>query len=124
MATILDPFHRCTLEFEGHRGNGVLYDLLPTMDYLLEHLESTLKSYTAEECSEHLLTSINLAWSKLDKYYSLTEDNIVLYAAVALHPSMKFDYFEAAWPEHPTWIENAKVKVEQLWESRYITIYF
>ena len=88
---ILEPFHRCTLELEGHRGNGALYDMLPTIDYLLEHLESS-KSLFATSASLHLMSSIELAWSKLNKYYALTEANTVLYAAVALHPSMKFDY--------------------------------
>ena len=39
IATILEPFYRCTLELEGHRGNGALYDMLPIMDFLLNHLE-------------------------------------------------------------------------------------
>lgn len=117
IATILEPFHRCTLELEGHRGNGVLYDLLPTMDYLLVHLESTLQLYKARKCSPHLLSSITLAWRKLEKYYRLTDENIVLYAAVVLHPSMKFDYFETSWAEHPAWITSAKAKVQQSWET-------
>jgi len=44
--TLLEPFHRCTIELEGHRGNGALYYLLSTMDYLLEHLETAKHSYT------------------------------------------------------------------------------
>ena len=87
------------------------------MDYLLEHLESALHLHTASDATSHILISINLAWGKLNKYYSLTETNLVLYAAVALHPSMKFDYFETTWQEHPAWIENAKAKVQELWES-------
>ena len=34
---LLELFHQCTLELEGHQGNSALYNLLPTMDYLLEH---------------------------------------------------------------------------------------
>ena len=45
IVTILEPFYHCTLELEGHRNNGVLYDLLPTMDTLLEHLETAKHSY-------------------------------------------------------------------------------
>ena len=120
IVNVLEPFHRCSLELEGHRGNGALYDLLPTMDYLLDHLESTKSIYTpaaAGSGSRHLSYSIGLAWEKLNKYYTLTENNTALYAAVALHPSMKFDYFDINWVEHSDWIKDAKVKVKHLWES-------
>ena len=52
---ILESFHRCTLELEGHRGNGALYDMLPTIDYLLEHLESA-KLLFATSGSLHLMS--------------------------------------------------------------------
>ena len=120
MANILEPFHRCTLELEGHQGNGALYDLLPTMDYLLEHLETskTLYSTPTSSLSSYLPMSIDLAWNKLNKYYALMDENTILYAAVALHPSMKFDYFDINWPEHPDWIQNARMRVKKLWETK------
>jgi len=90
---------------EGHHRNGALYDLLPAMDFLLEHLESAKSLYSGS--SAHLVSSIELTWTKLNKYYSLTESNTVLYTAIALHPSMKFNYFNISWPEHLEWIENA-----------------
>ena len=91
------------------------------MDRLLDHLEEVKKQYLASNpMSEHLFTAINLAWMKLNKYYALTDNNAVLYAAIALHPGMKFDYFEANWSEHPLWITNAKDKVRALWTSRYL----
>lgn len=52
---ILEPFHRCTFELEGHRENGALYDMLPTIDYLLEHLELA-KSLFAASGSLHLIS--------------------------------------------------------------------
>ena len=45
MDNILEPFHRCTLELELHRGNGALYDLLPAIDNLLKHLETAKKNH-------------------------------------------------------------------------------
>ena len=36
---ILEPFHQLTLDLQGHRENGVLYDIFPAMDSLLSHLE-------------------------------------------------------------------------------------
>lgn len=95
-----------TLTLEGHRGHGALWDILPAMDGLLDHVETCQTLYTAS--SPHLVAYIQLAWTKLNKYYSLTEFNPVLYAAVALHPAIKFDYFTIAWAEHPDWIESAQ----------------
>lgn len=87
------------------------------MDELLEHLEKAKREH--QESSRFLTTSIALAWEKLDKYYSLTDTNPVLYAAVALHPGLKYDYFKYAWAEHQDWIDNAKNAVQILWESQY-----
>jgi len=33
-------------------------------------------------------------------YYTLTDKNTILYVAVALHPDMKFEYFDNG-TEHP-----------------------
>jgi len=41
-----------------------------------------------------LITSINLDWTKLNKYYTLTDKNTIFYVAVTLHPGMKLEYFE------------------------------
>ena len=87
------------------------------MDELLEHLE--IAKGLHHDLSRHLSRSVMLGWEKLDKYYSLTDTNPVLYAAVALHPSLKFEYFKYAWKEHPNWIANAKKEVQNLWESQY-----
>ena len=97
----VEPFHHCTLELKGHKGNGALYDLLPIMDYLLEHLETVKHHYTASNSTPHLISSIQLPWEKLNKYYTLTDSNTAVYAAVALYSGMKFEYFEINWAEHP-----------------------
>lgn len=100
----------CTLELEGHRGNYALYDLLPTMDSLLEHLEATKANHTAANSTPHLINSTLLAWQKLDKHFAYI-------CAVALHPSMKFAYFAINWAEHSVWIESARVKETLRWET-------
>jgi len=115
---ILEPFHRLTLELEGRRQNGALWEVFPAMDELLNHLETCKTTYEMTG-SVHLTTSIKLAWTKLDKYYSLTEFNPVLYAAIALHPSMKMDYFNIAWDAHPAWIESAHSIIRTLWLVEY-----
>jgi len=53
---------------------------------------------------------INLAWTKLSRYYTLTNKNM----AVAPCPSMKFEYFEVNWAEHLAWTASAKGEVRAL----------
>ena len=116
IVTILEPFHRLTLTLEGHRTNGALYDLIPCMDTVLDHLEDASRKFIHSNfASKHLTMSIKLAWDKLNKYYSLIDNNVVLYASVALHPGIKLEYFELNWEEHPEWVSDVKEKVYNLW---------
>jgi len=38
---------------------------------------------------------------------------------VALHPNIKFNYFQEEWKERPEWIVSAEVIVQTVWESSY-----
>ena len=120
MINVLEPFHSCTLLLEGFRGNGALYDMLPTMDTLLEHLETakTMCLNSDPDDTSPFFLSIVAAWGKINKYYSMTASNAVLYAAVALHSGIKFDYFDINWAEHADWIKEARKKVEELWQTK------
>src|SRR5213080_1234151 len=69
--------------------------------------------------SSNLSTSIELAWSKLNKYYTLTDVNPILYTSVVLHPSMKYDYFNIKWRDRPSWISHARTCVTSLWMDVY-----
>ncbi|RPA95125.1 hypothetical protein L873DRAFT_1699207, partial [Choiromyces venosus 120613-1] len=53
------------------------------------------------------------------RYYALTDLTPVHFAATALHPEMKFRYFETEWIDRPDWISNAKAEVHKLWQSEY-----
>jgi len=70
---ILKPFRTLTLDLQGastrkDQSNGYLARVLPAMDELLAHLESAKITYSDTSIySIHLLTSINHAWSILDK---------------------------------------------------------
>ena len=73
-----------------NRPNGFIPDGLPAIDELLHHLAEAKVSYqTGETYSTDILTSINNAWSILNKYYRLTDLAPAMLAAVALHPEMK-----------------------------------
>ncbi len=41
------------------------------------------------------------------------------YAAVALNPAMKFEYFDDEWQHRPDWIERAKAETTRIWTRDY-----
>lgn len=53
------------------------------------------------------------------RYYTLTDVAPVHYAAVALNPEMKFDYFETEWKDRQDWVRNAEKEVQNLWKTEY-----
>ncbi|KAK2470914.1 hypothetical protein H9L39_17145 [Fusarium oxysporum f. sp. albedinis] len=109
----LEPFQDATMANEGNRNS--ICDVLPTMDYLLHHIE------TSREITEvpHLATMMETAWAKLADYYEATEDSPVYSAATVLNPSLKWAYMEKTWEDKNEWIEKAKARVEQLWSKTY-----
>ena len=81
------PFHRATLETQGHR--GTLDQVLWTMDILVEHYEKSHKRY-----SKALQPSILQSWQVFDKYYAKTEAVSVYAAALILHSSRRLGYIK------------------------------
>ena len=77
---------------------STLDNALPALDFLLEQFEA---GKAAHQGNTLLATCFNSGWSKLDKYYSMTEDTPAYSAAVCLHTSFKLSYFESNWADHP-----------------------
>jgi hAT family C-terminal dimerisation region len=117
MCELLRPFKYITKDMEGNIGdsrmNGAICDVLPAMDFLLQHLEEAKKKYVSTKST--LSTCINLAWKKLDEYYTLTDSTPVYACAVILDPRLKLHYFQRRWREHPRWIAKAKGKIEVMY---------
>jgi hypothetical protein len=109
----LEPFHDATMANEGVQNS--IADVLPTMDYLLHHIEAAREATTIP----HLATMMETAWAKLADYYELTEDSPVYSAATVLNPSFKWAYMEKTWEDKAEWIERAKSRVGQLWRESY-----
>ncbi|OAF63421.1 hypothetical protein VC83_00469 [Pseudogymnoascus destructans] len=82
-------------------------DVLPTMDYLLHHIEAAREATTIP----HLAMMMETDWAKLADYYELTEDSPVYSAATVLNPSFKWAYMEKTWEDKTEWIEKAKSQV-------------
>jgi len=110
---ILAPFHTMTKELQGNIGetqmNGAIFDVLPCMDFLLQQLETVKEIYTE---SPILASCINLAWSKLNKYYEATDDSSVYATAVMLDPRLKRQYFDRNWKQ--SWIDKAESNFKRL----------
>lgn len=110
---ILQTFKEAVLEMQKYTKDACLFDQLPIVDYLLSFLESTSESLK----SPSLKASTKMAWKLLDKYYGMMDRAPVYYAAVALDPRMKFEYFQGEWPE--AWVMIAKKGVKKLWEKNF-----
>jgi len=44
-----------------------------------------------------------------------------MYAAIALDPETKLQYFEIKWKDNPGWITNATNAAKALWQTNYWT---
>ena len=72
-------FHDATLATEGR--SATIDRVLPTMDFLLEQFETAKQTYAKDL---FMSPCCNSGWSKLDKYYGLTERSPVYIAALIL----------------------------------------
>ena len=110
LAELLMPFEKVTVAAQGNnQGQGSIISVLLSMDMLLSRLEA-MKEESLKISSTFVL-SIDVAWIKRDKYYSLTERSPVYVVSIILHPCFKMKYFQCHWQEHPEWIEKARVQM-------------
>jgi len=98
---------------------GNIWEVLPAYEFLLAQLEKWKKTAERYPDPEHFKININLAWKKLEEYYMKLDDTPLYYAAVVLHPQMKWEWFEWYWRHRPDWIQTARQKVQELWENEY-----
>lgn len=128
---ILYDFHVVVQVLQGdgqsrHRPTGVhetfgsMTDVLEAFEFLLGKLEDAKSLVERYPEPEQFGININLGWKKLDKYYCTLKDSPVYYAAAALHPSLRWNYFEEVWgQQHPSWVQEAKDIVQRLWDTEY-----
>jgi hypothetical protein len=109
----LEPFSHATKATEG--SNRSLADIIPTFDFLLSHYENSKQQYAGNPI---LLAQIETGWTKLNKWYTKTEQSAAYVAAVVMDPSWKWIYFQEHW-EEASWIEEAKKAVAYLWKTEY-----
>src|SRR5438552_1812637 len=98
---------------------GALWEVLPTIEFLLNHLERYKTIYEHEPESFHLKVNINLAWDKLNEYYSKLDHPPAYLAALALHPRYKLRWIKKHWANRADWIKDGETAVKRLWEAEY-----
>lgn len=130
---VLVDFEEALLMLEGDAQNrvrkggriaayGNIWDVATTYEYLLERLERWKETAEYYPDPEHFKVNVNLAWKKLDEYYTLLDQTSVYYAATILHPAYRWRYYENTWADRPDWLSNAKAIVQDLWEREYRTL--
>jgi hAT family C-terminal dimerisation region len=92
--------------------SATLENYLPAMDYLLGVFEQAKVQYKDDP---FMASRVNSAWSKLDKYYTKTNNSAAYIAALVLDPCLKWEYITSAW--QPEWIPDAKALVTKLWKK-------
>lgn len=66
-----------------------VWDVIHSFEYLLgvlEHYKSVAKDFPEPE---HFKVGVNMAWEKLEKYYSKLDETPIYYAALAFHPTYR-----------------------------------
>lgn len=86
-------------------------------------LESKFNSLRANgQQLSPLAVAYQNAWQKLQKYYSLTDSSLGIFAAaVLLHPTYRKHYFEEKWTTSGVeeWKPILYRRVQQIWQDEY-----
>ncbi|KAJ6437886.1 transposase-like protein [Purpureocillium lavendulum] len=122
----LKPFYILTKTMEGNAstsgaegGHGAVWETLKTMDYLFVKFRQAAEETRFEDAS-HFKSGIDCGWAKLEDYYVKTDRTPVYRAALALHPSYGYDYFERHWKiamDRPQWYSDMQSAVGSMFEE-------
>lgn len=116
---ILKPLEKATLRLQGRPSRDSttgIWHVIPTMEWLLYRFERFKEIYE-KHSDPYFRRGITQAWTKLDKYYQLTDKSPIYVAAVVLNPKWKWKYFEKHWENHEDWITDAQEAVKKLWND-------
>jgi hypothetical protein len=119
---LLKPFWKLTLRLLGQAANGkfgAIWEVLPAMEVLINHLEAASKIHTHRK-SKHLHICINNAWIKLREYYQLLDDSPIYAASLVLNPAIKERHFDRNWRGGlESWIPKTKEDIQTFWSAEY-----
>jgi hypothetical protein len=123
---------------------GAMWEVIPMIEELQEQLillqqqyplsttfkETELDNYSqiseddrpgANPATEFMTESVNCAFTKLKKYYDLTDRSTWYIAGLVLNPTLKWEYLKDRWEADPKWLRAATGKVNKLWQQYKIT---
>jgi hypothetical protein len=83
---------------------------------------STVRDFLPDDHRNHICQSINLAWKKLDSYYTKLGDSPMYSAAIILNPAYGLKTLQHTWGDHVNgsdWIAEAKHGLRAWWERWY-----
>ncbi|OAQ61313.1 transposase-like protein [Purpureocillium lilacinum] len=122
----LKPFYILTKTMEGNAstsgaegGHGAVWETLKPMDYLFVKFRQAAEDTRFEDAS-HFKSGIDCGWAKLEDYHVKTDRTPVYRAALALHPSYGYDYFERHWRiamDRPQWYSDMQSAVGSMFEE-------
>ncbi|KAM3519814.1 hypothetical protein MY4038_009658 [Beauveria bassiana] len=125
-----DPNHRdLTNDFL----NATDWIKLERFYHFLKPFHILTRTMEAEEArleeASHFKSGIDCGWAKLEDYYVKTDRTPVYRAALALHPSYGYDYFERHWKKamgKPQWYSDMQSAVgglfdEYRWQAEAVT---
>jgi hypothetical protein len=87
--------------------DGALYNVLPAFDHILMKLEAAKQQYAGYP---RLAVCINLAWKKVDEYYSASDISPIYFVSSVLDPRLKLRYFEKN--RKKKWLVGAREKLD------------
>jgi hypothetical protein len=121
---LLRPFKKMTKHLEGNANKagcegskGAVWEVLESMDFLNSRLESLAIATAHEVNPTYFNVGIQTGWSKLQKYYMLTDESPIYRAAIVLHPGSKEFYFEDKWATKKAWIKEMRIAVKSLYQK-------
>ncbi len=138
--SVLKPLKDATMRLQGHAGgkSGSIWRVIPVFEELMRHFEEQAALHLIRavvrpdshssnslpsnepavddtiELEDHFSINIDLAWTKLNQYYTKLDNSPIYVAAVVLHPRFKWRWIEQAWKERPDWINGARQSFSQL----------
>jgi hypothetical protein len=125
---VLEPFRQLTEDLQSRAGkgrNGSVWETLPAIEALLEHVERLKAQQVKERASEPIRSALNNTWKVLKKYYNLTDAvPTVYFAATVLNPTLRMQYFDDRWGKEPGLkrvLDKHKKTLTAFWKKEYST---
>ena len=117
LTQFLKPFRDWTIQTEKIKDS--LDMVLFVYDTFLSHLEESQMLWGQ---NEFMIVCVEASWSKLNKYYGLTDNTSTYFTATILNPTLKMAYFEQKWKSYPSLagrIKPLKKRIIKRWRDEY-----